>query len=151
MRPQAMRAPTVLETIRMDLTVCERAVAAGDSITAKRCVDAAERMFAGLRDVFAAGGVDVGPPVWESAVEPDDRPTPVVPAAVFITPELPPPARVPLFESPELTAVIVAIGRRDWTWRILARLTWLWLCCFATLVWRAVRRGLTPSGGSRKR
>lgn len=78
MRPQAMRAPTVLETIRMDLTVCERAVAAGDSITAKRCVDAAERMFAGLRDVFAAGGVDVGPPVWESAVEPDDRPTPVV-------------------------------------------------------------------------
>jgi hypothetical protein len=61
--------PSVLETIRLNLTVLERAIANQDQGTAKRSIDAAEMMFRGLRDVASGAGCDVGtcPEIVDSA------------------------------------------------------------------------------------
>jgi hypothetical protein len=125
------RAPTTIETIRLDLTVFERALAAGDDRTARRAVDAAEAMFHGLRDVATAAGCDVGPPVWHAEPPPPivEEPTQQI---------LPPPPVVPaLVVAPWL----LKVDRREWSWRVLARLTWVWAVCAWSLVRRGFRRG----------
>lgn len=42
--------PAVIEVLRMNLNQVEQAIARKDSVTAKRCIDAAEEMFKGLQD-----------------------------------------------------------------------------------------------------
>lgn len=44
----------------MNINQFERAVERQDSVTAKRCIDAAELMFRGMRDTAAGNGCDVG-------------------------------------------------------------------------------------------
>lgn len=63
----------MVETIRMNLAQLEAAQDRGDKVTAKRCVDAAERMFGGLREVLNGSGLDVGGSAW--AVEDGQVPT----------------------------------------------------------------------------
>lgn len=171
MRKGSSAAPTVLETIRLNLTVFERAVAAGDPNTATRSINAAELMFKGLRDVASGAGCDVGQcpatgPVAE-ALQPEQQKPPVEPAEPksadgwllpgtydFVRPETRPTTWVSVGDVEAMIArafdrrVAPAAGcawigrveRREWSFGVLARLTWTWVCCAAALVWRGVRR-----------
>jgi hypothetical protein len=195
MRKNGSQGPTMLETIRLDLTVFERAVAAGDIGTAKRSVDAAEAMFRSLRDIASGQGCDVGPSVWhDTPVQAPEELSPLrkairaegermkaaelpveeYAATVSGSPAIPPPPMIPeetrieelsrkielsqridelsrrvdevraaRRAEPPLPSVPAWLGRlerREWSWRVLARLTWAWVCCAAALSWRGVRR-----------
>jgi hypothetical protein len=172
-------APSVLETIRLNLTVFERASAAGDVGTAKRSVDAAEVMFKGLRDLASGQGCDVGPSAWsqpqgivedlaegarraEEATVKVRQPVPMPPDTPRPAPVLafPPPApEETRLASAELEATlrrvlaeqrrevlppvpegwIARLERREWSWGMLARLTWTLVCCAAGMFWRVLR------------
>jgi hypothetical protein len=57
MRPPT---PTVIDAIRLNIGTAERALAAGDARTLSRCIDAAERLFVGLRALCEARGLSLG-------------------------------------------------------------------------------------------
>lgn len=147
--------PAVIEVLRMNINQFERAVERKDETTAKRCVDAAEMMFRGLRDVASGNGCDVGPSVWRGDQAP--APTPVIAAGVPVPTATPTALDIEaalrkVFAErrlenlpPPPDAYTAALSRREWSFRMLGSLTWLWICCAAVLVWRAVRwtfRGL---------
>lgn len=145
MKPQAYRAPSVLETIRLDLTVLERAHAAGDVGTAKRCVDAAELMFAGLRHVLAAGGTDTGPAVWNTPYigrGPDINVPKANDLGDFYHEEVKTTTTPTPVEMPPAVAMVHwrTLVRRAYSWRTLAWLLWLTTACVATMMWKAVKR-----------
>ncbi len=159
-RAGAQAPPTVLETLRLNLTVFERAVEKGDGGTAKRSIDAAERMFSGLRDVASGQGCDVGPSTWQAAPSNDEHPseratiappTPApedsgAPGVAVANAELESVVRRVLAQQrhetfpPPPPAWIGKLSRREWSGGVLGRLTWAWICCAASLCWRGVRR-----------
>ena len=151
--------PAVIEVLRMNINQFEQAVARGDAVTAKRCIDAAEPMFRGMRDVASGGGCDVGPSVWRAdeppAPEPDPLPAPTVQEAVArmakgaAAPEASPTAleleaalrRVfaeqrRAIRPPPPNGWMLRVERREWGWALLARLCWAGVCCAAALGWR---------------
>lgn len=65
-------APTVIDAIRLNIGTAERAIAAGDVLTLARCIDAAERLFVGLRATCEARGLSLTAPA-PNARDPEDR------------------------------------------------------------------------------
>ena len=125
------RAPTVIDTVRMNLSVAERAVENGDVDTVRRSIEASERIFAGLREVY---GGKLGTSLASLG---DDEPTPVVaPPAAVVAPVVVPPVAAPVVVVPEVV----------YSLRLLASVTWQWWKCAAVLLWRGGRR-LVKGGG----
>lgn len=68
-QPNNAKSITTIDAIRMDLAMLEKSIACGDTGTAKRCVDAAESMFCGLRvELSGRHGLTVGPSTWGQQV-----------------------------------------------------------------------------------
>ncbi len=146
MKRAAGNTTSVIEVLRLNINQFEQAVGRGDDKTAKRCIDAAELMFRGLRDVASGQGCDVG----------------VCPPPSELRPAIPPPdvakerevVRPPPIEAP------MSLRVRGWSdysgsvashpplgaWLrvkpnggvVFARLTWAWVCCAAGLTWRVL-------------
>jgi|SRR5581483_3346587 len=158
------QGPAVIEVLRMNINQFERAVERKDGATAKRCIDAAEMMFRGLRDTAEGQGCAVGTCPAEPAPATGIGEPRVV--DVPVADLLPPPAPAAATPGPSLyeletmlrrvldadraklvlppnagfSARIARLERRDWGFGMLLWLTWMWVCCAACLIWAGVRR-----------